>query len=87
MAHNCGSSMLIYLWLHIRQHLYAANATSGNSQVNHDGFFLTTDEFASFMFQLKAIEKSFAGEERGGEKQIYKKPMYTKHLLLCLLLL
>ena len=42
------------------------DSTSGNTQVNHDGLFLTTDEFASLLFQLKAIEKSFKKEKRKG---------------------
>ena len=35
--------------------------------MNRDGLFLTTDEFASSLFQLTAIEKSFQKEGGGGE--------------------
>ena len=78
MAYICGNSSSIYVSLfvsgpyttvHIRQHLNAVDATTGNTQINRDGLFLTTDEFASLLFQLKAIEKSFAKEKgEEGEK-------------------
>ena len=74
MSYTCGSSIYVSLFIsgpyttvHIRQHLNTVDDTSGNTQVNRDGLFLTTDEFASLLFQLKAIEKSFKKEGRVGE--------------------
>ena len=74
MSYTCGSSIYVSLFIsgpyttvHIRQHLNTVDDTSGNTQVNRDGLFLTTDEFASLLFQLKAIEKSFKKEGRVDE--------------------
>ena len=74
MSYTGGSSIFVslcisgpYTTVHIRQHLNTVDDTSGNTQVNRDGLCLTTDEFASLLFQLKAIEQSFKKEGRGGE--------------------
>ena len=45
MAYTCGSSIYVslfvsgpYTTVHIYKHLSAVDATTGNTQVNHDGF-------------------------------------------------
>ena len=71
MAYICGSSIYVslhvsgvYTTIHIRQHLDGMEETTGKTQINHDGLILTTDEFASLLYQLNAIEKSFKREEQ-----------------------
>ena len=66
MAYTCGSSIYISLFLsgpyttvHIRQHMSATDSL-GKSQINTDGLFISIDEFSSLLFQLNAIEQSFA---------------------------
>ena len=48
--------------VHIRQFVVEVKRDAGMIKVNSDGLQLTTDEFASFMFQLTAIEQSFIGQ-------------------------
>ena len=84
MAYTFGSSSIYislfvsgqYTTVHIRQHLDGVDATTGKTQVNRDGLFLTTDDFASLMFQLKAIEKSFAegGQETSLNETVVQNP-------------
>ena len=72
MAYICGSSSIyvslhvsgVYTTIHIRQHLDGVEETTGKTQINRDGLFLTTDEFSSLLYQLNAIEKSFKREEQ-----------------------
>ena len=71
MAYICGSSIYVslhvsgvYTTIHIRQHLDGMEETTGKTQINRDGLILTTDEFASLLYQLNAIEKSFKREEQ-----------------------
>ena len=66
MAYICGSSSIyvslhvsgVYTTIHIRQHLDGVEETTGKTQINRDGLFLTTDEFSSLLYQLNAIETS-----------------------------
>ena len=71
MAYICGSSIYfslhvsgVYTTIHIRQHLDGMKETTGKTQINRDGLFLTTVEFSSLLYQLNAIEKSFKIEEQ-----------------------
>ena len=66
MAYNCSSSIYVslhvsgsYTTVHIRQHMDSVDITTGKTLVNRDGLFLTTDEFSSLLYQLKAIEREF----------------------------
>ena len=52
-----------YTSVHIRQFITRDNF-DGTLQVNADGLFLTTEEFASLMFQLRAIEQSLCEKSR-----------------------
>ena len=70
-AYICGSGIYLYLrvsgvytTVHIRQHLNGTEETTGKTQINCDGLFLTNDEFSSLLYQLNAIEKSFKREEQ-----------------------
>ena len=46
-----------YTSVHVRQFV-TGEAFNGSVRVNPDGLFLSTEEFASLMFQLRAIEQS-----------------------------
>ena len=56
-----------YTHIHMRQFM-TENTFNGNVRVNPDGLCLTTDEFASLMFQLRALEQSLtvATAEKSG---------------------
>ena len=81
MAYICGSSSIyvslhvsgVYTTIHIRQHLDGMEESTGKTQINRDGLFLTTDEFSSLLYQLNAIEKSFKREEQSTSSALHSK--------------
>ena len=58
--------------LHIRQFIVDGRREDGMMKVNNDGVLLSTGEFASFMFQLKAIERAFLDGEREEEEEEHR---------------